>query len=438
MSIWRGYDIAEAFGIADEGLVLHGVFCLNTPFGLATPSLYRGNLNFLQWLGAALPQINTRLGRLGVSRLVKAPSGHYYANIADDIVILSTLEAGPSCDPRNAFELFTVAAGVAHVHQQPVQAVSGSAPDWLTYYQAQADKLAQLRPPNLPKRSLAAWTHLEETWRLCVEEAINVLDELKQVPKETCLTLGLNSFSDFVYLADRHQVHYNSVANCHLGSPVIDIARLVISASGETRIAHNMLLSYQRVRELSQQERKELLAHLWFPHELDLTLLADSSANPLHLQRASNMLQEKIGMISELEDILLTPSNEETEVQNEKEVLVVSRKKANVPTVAAPELEIEKSETSEMEVVEQVETQPEVVAECAEEQVEEQQDVQDETPVINMTATTKKQATVWGPFPPPLGAEAVPPVPSKDLSEQTEEANVTPETDGEETDIPLW
>lgn len=406
MSTWRGVDIANAFGIVDEGLVLNGAFCLNTPLGLATPTLYRGDLNFLQWLGTELSYINTRLGRLGLSRLIKAPSGDYYATVSGECVLLSTLETGPSCDPHNAFELFTVAAGVAHVHRQKVAITVGEAPDWLTYYQTQRDKLAQLTPPNLPKRSLAAWSHLEETWRLCVEEAMNLLSNLKGVSKEICLTLGLQSFSDFVYLADRHQVHYNLVANCHLDSPAIDIARLVATAGSETRVAHNMLLSYQRVRQLTLNESKEILAHLWFPHEVDLALLQDQSANPLSLQRACNLLRDKIGMISELEDILLTPS-EEVEMQSEKEVLVVSKKQASIPKVAESEIQVVLDVDPQVDEEEVCEQAVEAVSEP--ETDEQQQIIPIEAPRITMLAEATKRAAVWGPFPRPLGAPAEPP-----------------------------
>ena len=408
MSIWRGYDIADAFGVADEGLVLHGAFCLNTPLGYATPSLYRGNPDFLEWLGSEIPRINTRLGRLSISRLLEAKTGRYYTSIADDMVILSTLESGPSCDPHNAFELFTVAAGVAHVHQQLVPAIGNIAFDWLAYYQAQADKLRQLRPESLSKRAHVAWSNLEETWRLCVEEAIDMLNSLKSKPTspKPCLVLGLQSFSDFVYLADRHQVHYNSVANCHFGSPTIDIARLIISASGETRIAHNMLLSYQRVRELSENECKEILAHLWFPHELDLESLADCPINTLILQRAANQLQEKIGMISELEDILLTPE-EEPEVMSEKEVLDVAKKPERTPAKKEQQevLEVVTTPEPKAEVEQQVVEQT-VGEELEVKQVEEPEAAKAEAPLISVTATAKKKATVWGPFPTPLGEVA--------------------------------
>lgn len=431
MSIWRGYDIADAFGIADEGLVLHGAFCLNTPLGFATPSLYRGNPEFLQWLGAELPHLNTKLGRLSLSQLLKGATGHYYTSIADDIVILSTLESGPSCDPHNAFELFTVAAGVAHVHRQPVQSAGGKAPDWASCYEAQKDKLAQVRPANLSKRALVAWLNLEETWCLCVEEAINMLKSLEPASQETSLVLGLQSFSDFVYLADRHQVHYNLVANCHLGSPAIDIARLLTSASGETRIAHNMLLSYQRVRELTQDGYREILAHLWFPHELDLALLTDSSANPLLLQRASNQLQEKIGMISELEDILLTP-DEDPGIISEKEVLDVSKKPARISakteSLDAPETVI-KPET-EAEVTGQI-----ITEELELEPVEEAAAVKTEAPLISVTATAMKKTTVWGPFPTPLGGEANS---SEDLILQDTETEVDVEQVEEDTSNPVW
>lgn len=435
MSTWRGADIAKAFGVVDQGLVLNGAFCLNTPFGLATPSLYRGDLNFLQWLGLELPQIITRLGRLGLSRLIQAPTGDYYAKIDDEYVLLSTLETGPSCDPRNAFELFTVAAGLAHVHQQSLGIDVGRTPDWLTYYQSQRDKLEQLRPANLPRRALVAWSYLEETWRLCVEEAANLLDSLKGKPQAACLTLGLQSFADFVYLADRHQVHYNSVADCHVDSPAIDIARLLAAAGGEIRVANNILLAYQRVRPLSPHEGKELLAHLWFPHEVDLSLLTDQSANPLSLQRACNSLRDKIGMISELEDILSPPA-EEIEVLREKEVLAVSKKRVNAPDVAEnpsmdcaaePTLLVPEPEATDSEIVAsgQVENPPVTIEETGSPEEGEQQIVETELPRIHMEAITNKRATVWGPFPRPLGAVAAPAELVSDQQEQPVSVEVT-------------
>lgn len=417
MSTWRGADIANAFGIADEGLVLNGAFCLKTPLGLATPTLYRGDLDFLQWLGAELPHLNTKLGRLGLSRLLQAPSGNYYAAVSDEYVLLSTLETGPSCDPHNAFELFTVAAGVAHVHRQKIAITAEQTPNWLLYYQAQRDKLAQLSPPNLPKRTLAAWSHLEEVWRLCVEEAMNLLGNVDQSSREVCLTLGLQSFSDFVYLADRHQVHYNLVANCQLDSPAVDIARLLAAAGGETRVANNLLLSYQRVRQLTPSESKEVLAHLWFPYEVDLALLQDQAANPLSLQRACTLLRDKIGMISELEDILLTPCEEiesqDEELQDEKEVLVVSGVKAGRPGVVEPEkLSVPEAEP---QITEEEIAEPTVEVE-AELAVEEQQPAMAvEVPHINMAAAVSKRAAVWGPFPRPLGAPPVPPQPDAEI-----------------------
>jgi len=392
MSTWRGRDIANAFGISDEGMVLNGVFCLNTPFGLATPSVYRGDLDFLQWLGTQVPQINTRLGRLSLSRLLTAPSGRFYAEVGGETVLLSVLETGPSCDPRNAFELFTVAAGLAHVHQQEV-GVAGAAPDWLKYYQMQRDKLAQLTPTNLPKRALIAWANLEETWRLCAEEAINLLSQLRDMARELCLVLGLQSFSDFVYLADRHQVHYNLVVRCHLDSPAVDLARLVASAGSEGRIAHNMLLSYQRVRRLTKGECQELFAHLWFPHEVDLAIFSDPTVTPLRLQRACHLLQEKIGMISELEDILL-PTAEEPSGQREREVLTVNEKKVEPAQIDAVELQLEP-----------VLDEPLAAAETAEEAmpaVPAEQEAKREEVQINMIAATTRRASVWGPFPAPL------------------------------------
>ncbi|HHW98233.1 MAG TPA: hypothetical protein GX738_01230 [Firmicutes bacterium] len=418
MSTWRGSDIAKAFGISDEGMVLNGVFCLNTPLGLATPSVYRGDLDFLQWLGAQLPQINTQLGRLSLSRLLKAPSGQFYAKIGQETVILSTLETGPSCDPRNAFELFTVAAGLAHVHQQRVE-VGGTAPDWLKYYQAQRDKLAQLAPPNLPKRASAAWANLEEVWRLCAEEAINLLKKLKDLPRASCLALGLQSFSDFVYLADRHQVHYNLVAKCHLDSPAVDMARLVSAAGSETRIAHNMILSYQRVRKLTDEECREFFAHLWFPHEVELEVFSDVSVNPLRLQRARTVLQEKIGMISELEDILLPPADE-VDGQREKEVVTVNEKKVTPAQMDEPELQLEP-------VLEEPVAEPEVEMEVSPEPIvdnDKPQEVEQDEVRINMTATTPKRTTVWGPFPAPLNkAEATTEPEPAALQEREEETS---------------
>ncbi|NLW16961.1 MAG: hypothetical protein GX033_04850 [Firmicutes bacterium] len=434
MSTWRGSDIAKSFGIQEDGMVLNGVFCFNTPFGLATPSIYRGDLDFLQWLGGELHHINTRLGRLSLSLLLRAPTGYYYGEVDGEKVLLATLETGPSCDPRNAFELFTVAVGLAHVHEQQVS-VAGEGPDWLAYYQTQRDKLLQLKPPNLSKRALVAWANLEETWRLCVEESINLLTMLKGRPRKTCLVLGLQSFTDFVYLPDRHQVHYNLVANCHLDSPARDLAKLVAAAGGETRIANNMLLSYQRVREISREEWKEFFAHLWFPHEVELGIFSDPSVNPLRLQQASNLLQAKIGMISELEDLVLPPIYGVDE-EEEKEALTVNKKEIEpTPIELEPVWEEAVNEATEP-VADQPEV-PEVESQAeaptvddqspvpGEEGMEQEAEIEEpqEDVRINMTATTSQQPSVWRPFPPPLGAEKA----KEEELEEHEENNVNPE-----------
>ncbi len=411
MSTWSGTDIARAFGIVDEGLVVNGAFCLNTPLGLAVPSLYRGDVEFLQWLGVKLPSIVSNLGRLGLSQLVQAPTGDYYARVDGEVVLLSTLETGPTCDPHNAFELFTVAAGLAHVHQQTLGVANGRVSDWLMYYESQRDKLAQLKPPSLSKRALVAWTFLEEAIRVCMEEAVNGLKVVSSVP---CLNLGLTSFTDFIYLADRHLVHYNSIERCCIDSPAVEIAHLLASTEGEIRIAHNMLLSYQRVRKIPCLEAKELLAHLWFPHEVGLDLLTDQSVNPLTLQRAYNLLQDKIGMISELEDILLA-SEEEVAVQEGKEILTMSKRKEGVSKVLdthsqgieageVPQDEIEVSREEQQESSQQAvqDDKPDVV-ESMDRGAE-----HEELPHISMEAIVTKKATVWGPFPRPLGATEEP------------------------------
>ncbi|NLY53835.1 MAG: hypothetical protein GX060_04330 [Firmicutes bacterium] len=410
MNIWRGADIAQIFGVEDEGLVQNGVFCLSTPFGPAAPSVYRGDVRFLQWLGAELPSITTRLGRLGLSRLLPTPAGQYYANLGGEYVLLATLETGPICDVHNAFELFTVSVGLAHVHAQDVGGITSSSPDWSTYYQAQRDKLEQIRPPDLSRRARAAWALLEESWQLCIDEAVSLLADIPREARATCLTLGLKSFSDFIYLPDLHRVHYNPIANCRLDSPAVDIARLLLSASGDVRVIHNMLLSYQRVREIPPVEGQEILAHLWFPHEIDLQVLGEQGANTLSVQRHYNLLRDKIAMIAEVED-LLSPFEQGENNEEETEVLSMAKRQSREARTNPVTLTTagEEDNILTQEQVELVEpagdgepvnvSQPQEVPEPAPEVAEEET-----VPRINLEAKREVKPIVWGPFPKPLGA----------------------------------
>lgn len=408
---WRGNDIARAFTIPEEGSVLNGVFCLNTELGLATPSLYRGDLQFLQWLGTELPQMSSRLGRLSLSRLLSTPAGRYYAELDGEHVILSTWENGPTCDPHNTFELFTIAAGLAHVHEHTISERIAQSPNWLAYYRSQQDKVNALNLPTLNKRAQSAWTLLADTWRLCVEEAVNLLVESEDLPSRPCVTLGLDGFNDFIYLADRHYVHFNQIAGCRIDSAAVDIAKLLISAAGDTRIASNILLCYQRVRQISPREGKELLAHLWYPHGIDLPALAEGAVNPLSSQRAYNDLLDKIAIISELEDVL-PAANVHVGLRQEEEVLLVSKKdkvkvEKNLENLPADCVDSPQEDTEVMM------DEPIVIEVAAEEISREESKTEPDDAIevtgdaptrIRIETTTTKPLPVWGPFPQSLNA----------------------------------
>ena len=196
MNIWCGADIAQIFGVEDEGLVQNGVFCLSTPFGPAAPSVYRGDVRFLQWLGAELPSITTRLGRLGLSRLLPTPAGQYYANLGGEYVLLATLEQGRLRCPR-AFELLlSLLAWPCPCTR--CGGITSSSPGG-QHYQAQRDKLEQIRRQiYLGERGLPGF--VGGSWRLCIDEAVGLLADMPREARATCLTLGLKSFSDFIYL----------------------------------------------------------------------------------------------------------------------------------------------------------------------------------------------------------------------------------------------
>lgn len=403
MQPWLELDLRQYYDLADEQEgEENGLFCRLPSSERAVPLLYQGDPAFLQWLGAQLVDLEGKLGRLRLSRLVTTLDGKYYAQSNDQVAILTTVEAGPTCDAHNTFELFTIAAGLAHVHSLTQGVAWGSRKDWSSYYQSLQEKLEQLEPPVLPRKVISAWTILEETWRLCLEQASTLSAALSDSASITALVLGAQTFADFVYLPDLHCVHYNQVASCRIDSPAIELARLM-AATGEVKLAENLLLSYQRVRQISPAEGREILAHLWFPREIELMQLYSQQLNALSIRRFYGMLQAKIALISELEELLLTVEEADG---SEKEVFdMAHRKEPNVDSV---------SKTDILTVADRVgleNNQPIGISKTEEREVLEpraknadQVMLSDEQPKISLDAKKETRPLVWKPFPRPIGA----------------------------------
>ena len=346
LAVWRDSQISKAYGLLDQGGVTDGEFYLSTPIGLAAPSFYQGDPAFLERLGPRLMGLQGKLGRLSVSRILATTTGCYSQRSGGEVVLLSTWERGPACDPHNNFELFTVLAGLAHFHRVTSQAEMGTMPNWRAFYSRLRTELPNVKHPNLNKRALTYWEGLVETWRICLDEGLDILGKIAQSDLTPSLVLGVQSFNDFVYLADLHMVHYNPVARCHWNSPVVDVAMLLLSTEGDVRLAKNMLLSYEKVRNLSLAEKQLVLAYLWFPREVTLAELQAPELNILGIKRMQSLLELKIGLISDIEELLLPPrtedelhpfnEDEEDDVDMEKEVFQVNPKAAKKMQVERP------------------------------------------------------------------------------------------------------
>lgn len=305
LAVWRELKIARAYGLSDQGEVINGEYLQRTQAGLASPSFYQGDPAFLQWLGGQLMALPGQLSRLTLSQLLATLDGRYSLATPAGRVLLASWEPGPACDPHNNFELFTVLAGVAHLHQRTERPDAAIASQWTGKLNQLRNELQTVQPPNLHKRALSYWHNLLDTWRVCLEEAQVLLSRAASARLSTSLVLGLQSFSDFVYLADVHMVHYNPVGRCHWDSPMVDLAMLLLSSEGDHRLAESMLLSYEKVRPLSAAEKQLALALLWYPREISLTELQTPDLNILNIRRLQGLLELKIGLISELEELLL-------------------------------------------------------------------------------------------------------------------------------------
>ncbi|MGI6357634.1 MAG: hypothetical protein ACOX2K_02885 [Bacillota bacterium] len=298
-------ELAKAYGLLDQGEVVGGEFCFSTPIGLAKPSIWRGDFAFLERLGGLLLDYAGKLGKLSLSRLLPTLEGKYSFKTEEAAIILSSWETGPACDTHNGFELFTVLAGVAHWHQLTSRPGRQLLSKWRQQYQRLLDSLSQAQPPDLHKRTLNYWEGLVELWSNCLRQGLAILDDVDPEQLQACLTLGIHSFDDFVYLADVHRVHYNPIYRSHWNLPASDLTGLLACCEGDLRIAENMLLSYTKVRPLPLVEKRLVLADLWYPRGLSLEDLLAPGLSILAIRRMQTILERRMALVADLEVLLL-------------------------------------------------------------------------------------------------------------------------------------
>lgn len=443
LEVWRFGDIAKAYGLPDQGEACAGEFRLATPFGQARPTLYQGDSEILERLGPLLADSRGKLGKLTLSRMLATSSGRYSLASGGSLMVLSTWEAGPVCDTHNTFELFTIMAGVAHWHQltcQPGREVLQSRQQ--RYESLLLESLRTTKHPDLSKRSLRYWEELMDTWRNCIREGLALLNQVSAADLFSCVLLGIESFQDFVYLSDMHQVHYNRVDRCHVGLPTDDLTALLRACEGDLRIAESMLLSYTKVRSLSSAEQQLILAELWFPIELTLDELLSPNLNILALRRMQGLLEQKMALISDLEELLYLPAlDRELDAleqdmseyfDQEKEAAAVATRTTRNMQRAGTAVSVNKSQPNDSSSLEAEPTErglglehsePSIAVEdlptAQAEAVEEAKSMDEERTPLEQeqgtalstaadsetveTAATKK-ALVWKPFPRPLNA----------------------------------
>jgi len=448
LEIWSPDEIVKAYGLPEQRLDQGEDGCVQTPFGLARPFLYPGNPELLQRMGPLLANLGGKLGRLSLSRLLITVSGQYLLTHDDRTLLVSTWESGPACDIHNTFELFTILAGVAHWHHLTSQPGRQVLDDLKEQYAAiLAESLQLTRHPDLNKRALRYWEELMETWRNCIQEGLAVVSQVDGCEFSSCFSLGVNDFSDFVYLADLHRVHYNRVDRCRVGLPTEDLTALLKASEGDLQVMESMLLSYTKVRNLSLAEQKLILAELWFPDEVSLEDLQSPSLNILALRRMQGALERRMALVSDLEEVLCLPeagqslvgqsSEAAGEVDDHEEVQTVAQRgpkggsrrvvdvddrKPPVSQEAAEAGQIDSaSSLPQAELEATPKERPAAITQAMEEvepmeeeklQVE-QEDVAvapDAAEVEEAAAKPAKKVMVWKPFPRPLNAPPEPPV----------------------------
>ncbi|MGI6343592.1 MAG: hypothetical protein ACOX18_00800 [Bacillota bacterium] len=400
--------IAEAYGLPSSVEQIGGTICLRSHLGPAVPSLHSGGEELWQWLGSWLATMPGQLGRLSLSRLVPTPTGQYAVSLNGEQVVLSTWEMGPACDPYNIFECFSVLTGVAHVHRLTQGNAASPGPDWISRYRERRQRALQIIPPPLGRRERAVWERLLSTWVQCANESLSLLAQAQAMGQTTTLVLGIESFADFIYLAEAHMVHYNRVPACRFDSPAVDIVNLLQSCQGDQELAERMILSYEKTRPLEPAERKETMAHLWFPQPVRLGRLSAADFTLQTLRRLLSELESRIALISNLEELLL-PEEPETELLTRKEdVLDMSEKRSRETRQPAAE-PVQPVVVPEVEPSVEPEPTPTAPAET-------------EGPVIRMEKKeVERKPLVWGPFPRPLGASPEPEVTPAEQSESPEQ-----------------
>ncbi len=469
LGVWRSNEVVKAYGLPEQSMDLVESGCVQTPFGLARPFPYQGNPELLQSLGPLLAGLGGKLGRLSLSRILITVSGQYLLTDNGQALLVSTWESGPVCDTHNTFELFTILAGVAHWHQLTIQPGRRVLDDWQQRYAGMlAESLQLTRHPDLNKRALHYWEELMDTWRNCIREGLAVVSQVEGCELSSCLSLGVENFSDFIYLADLHRAHYNRVDRCRVGLPTEDLTALLKACEGDLRVMESMLLSYTKVRNLSLAEQRLILAELWFPDEVSLEELQAPNLNILALRRMQGALERRMALISDLEDVLCLSAVDQEQAEHggepaddqddDEEVLTVaqkgtksgSRKVVEVAEVRQPFVSQEVAEAGQIgagssllqaELETAIEEQSEAIIQAVEE-VEpmeeeklpvEQEDVAVATELAEAEETATKPAKrvmVWKPFPRPLNAPPEPPV----LEQPAEQ--VQPEEESEEEPAP--
>ncbi len=432
-------QVVKAFGLHNQGELVAGRWCLESPHGPVCLSAYEGDPMFLDWLGPRLEDLEGVTTRLSVSRLLRAVSGHYYTTINGQAVILHGFATGPPCDVHNSFELFSVSAGLAQVHQLSLQETVATPADWNEELQRAHHDAQHLTRPKLPRRVQPAWELLWETWQLCLDQSQSRW-AAAGINGRQSLLMGIKHFPDFIYVADRHEVHYNSVERCTTGPAAVELATLVRASEYSLHTAESILLSYQRVRSLSNLEKQQLLACLWFPWEVNAQDLMVPGLSIMAINRMRRLLEQKVAWVTELGEQLLpgldddptgfdtidtlqtdpdAPLLENGDVRSsiEKEGPVVPEKKAAEQRLIKQN-EVEKPEPEKVQAV-----------------------VDESAPAISLQSATDKKVLVWKPFPRPLGAppeeptaeiepeqEAVLPE-EEDLDDETVEEETTPSVD---------
>lgn len=460
LGVWSKGEVVRAYGLPEQSREQAEAGLVSTAFGLARPVLYQDNQEFLHSLVPLLTSSAGKLGRLSLSQVLSTRSGQYTLARDDQTLCLATWETGPVCDPHNTFELFTVLAGVAHWHQLTGRPGHQVLDAWQERYQGLLQESTQLsRHPDLNKRALRYWEDLLDTWRNCIKEGLALISQVKGSELAACVSLGVESFADFIYLPGLHRVHYNWVDRCRVGLPTEDLAALLGSCEGDLQVMESMLLSYTKVRSLSLSERKLVLAELWLPGEISLENLQAPNLNILALRRMQAALERRMTLVSDLEDVLCLPAADHDcadsgselarEEDNAEEVLIVAQRGTRNASRKATSEEARPSLSAEAIDSGQVGSGPDLITIARDQSKTETRAVEEEKPmdeekvqveaeevavtpetadsVAEASARPTKKVMVWKPFPRPLNAPPEPLVAEPVEQIHPEEEPVAPE-----------